>query len=85
MLSTMDSTFSSESAVANSRPSFPTRAGAWFHQHFRVLPVTELPNEAKNHAERENRPYDVVHAHLYHGIVDMVISLLGLAVVINSM
>ncbi|KAI0707850.1 Nramp-domain-containing protein [Earliella scabrosa] len=85
MLSTMDSTFSSESAVANSRPSFPTRAGAWFHQHFRVLPVSELPNEAKNHAERENRPYDVVHAHLYHGIVDMVISLLGLAVVINSM
>ncbi|KAL0573855.1 Manganese transporter smf1 [Marasmius crinis-equi] len=39
---------------------------------------------AKRHSERVNRPLEFVKAHLYHGIVDVALSLLGFAVVINS-
>ena len=39
----------------------------------------------KTHADWVNRPLAFVREHLYHGIVDMVVSLLGLAVVINAM
>lgn len=39
----------------------------------------------KYHEDRENNDFDFVKRHLYHGIVDMVGSLLGFAVVINSM
>ncbi|KAI0800526.1 natural resistance-associated macrophage protein [Fomes fomentarius] len=93
-LSTIDSTLSSDSdnvsltPVASDRlgpSSLMEHAGLWVRRHLRVVPVSDLPSEPKSHAERENRPYEVVRAHLYHGIVDMVISLLGLAVVINSM
>ncbi|PIL31302.1 transporter [Ganoderma sinense ZZ0214-1] len=52
---------------------------------FRVVHISELPDESKSHAEHENNPYYFVRAHIYHGIVDMVISLLGIAVVINAM
>ena len=41
--------------------------------------------KAKTHDEWTNRPLEVVRRHIYHGIVDMVISLLGLAVVINAL
>lgn len=41
--------------------------------------------EPTTHAERDNRPLDVVRAHIYHGTIDMVVSLLGFAVVINAM
>ena len=54
-------------------------------RHLRVLPVNDMPNGPRSHAERDNRPYEFVRAHLWHGIIDMVVSLLGLAVVINSM
>ncbi|KAH9929794.1 natural resistance-associated macrophage protein-domain-containing protein [Fomitopsis serialis] len=40
---------------------------------------------AKSHAEWENNTLAFVKMHLNHGIVDMVISLLGLAVVINAL
>ncbi|KAG6839685.1 hypothetical protein H0H87_000235 [Tephrocybe sp. NHM501043] len=36
------------------------------------------------HADWENRPYDFVKAHIHHGVVDIVVSLLGFAVLINS-
>ena len=39
----------------------------------------------KTHADWVNRPLVFVQRHLCHGIVDMVVSLLGLAVVINAM
>lgn len=93
-LSTIDSTLSSDSDNTSFTPDASDRLGPsslmeyarfWVRRHLRVVPVSDLPNEPKSHAERENRPYEVVRAHLYHGIVDMVISLLGLAVVINSM
>lgn len=39
----------------------------------------------KCHSERSNNSLQFIRAHLWHGIVDMVISLLGLAVVINAL
>ncbi|THH16340.1 hypothetical protein EW146_g4298 [Bondarzewia mesenterica] len=41
--------------------------------------------ECKSHADRENNPLSFIKAHLYHGIADIIISLLGFAVVINSL
>jgi metal iron transporter len=52
---------------------------------FRVRRMEEKLTEAKCHAEHDNRPHDVVQAHLYHGMVDVVFSLLGFAVIINSL
>lgn len=39
----------------------------------------------KSHAELENREYAFVRSHIYHGMVDMAISLIGIAVVINAL
>ncbi|KAI0323016.1 smf Mn2+ and Fe2+ transporter [Amylostereum chailletii] len=47
--------------------------------------TTETRAEPRNHTERENSSFAFVKAHLNHGIADIVISLLGLAVVINSL
>jgi len=52
---------------------------------FRVTRETDGTVKPKCHADRENNPLAFVKAHLYHGIVDMTISLLGIAVVINSL
>ncbi|KII93016.1 hypothetical protein PLICRDRAFT_49119 [Plicaturopsis crispa FD-325 SS-3] len=41
--------------------------------------------QARNHAEHDNNALGFVRAHLYHGMADMVLSLLGFAVVINSL
>lgn len=82
---------SMDSAVSDA----PTKRGAsslfecvraGFRRHFRIVNVTDAARpEVASHKEHENRPYSFVRTHLYHGIVDMVVSLLGLAVVINSM
>jgi metal iron transporter len=40
---------------------------------------------ATRHGEHENNPFEFVKAHLYHGTFDMVGSLLGFAVVTNSL
>ncbi|KNZ76908.1 Manganese transporter pdt1 [Termitomyces sp. J132] len=37
------------------------------------------------HAHWQNRSYAFVHSHIYHGIADVVISLFGFAVLINSL
>ncbi|ETW86739.1 Mn2+ and Fe2+ transporter of the NRAMP family [Heterobasidion irregulare TC 32-1] len=52
---------------------------------FRTPPPRSTGPEPKNHGERENQPLSFVRAHLSHGIADIVISLLGFAVVINSL
>ncbi|THU85442.1 putative transporter of the NRAMP family [Dendrothele bispora CBS 962.96] len=47
-----------------------------------------LPNVAvvdENRSERENNTAEHIKKHLYHGIIDMAVSLLGFAVVINSL
>lgn len=45
----------------------------------------DLPDCSQGHAGWENRPLAFVKAHLWHGIVDVAVSLLGLAVVINAL
>lgn len=52
---------------------------------FRIIPIEEFPTDPKTHAERENRDYGFVRAHIYHGMIDIAVSLLGIAVVINAL
>ncbi|TBU46166.1 natural resistance-associated macrophage protein [Dichomitus squalens] len=52
---------------------------------FQVKRIEERPDEPKSHADWTNHPLSFIRQHLSHGIVDMVISLLGLAVVINAL
>ena len=52
---------------------------------FRIVPADEFATDPKSHADRENNSYTFVRAHIYHGMIDITISLLGLAVVINSL
>lgn len=42
-------------------------------------------SQPKNHLERENNSFAFVRTHLYHGIADLVVSLMGFAVIINSL
>ena len=42
-------------------------------------------DEFGSHADRPNNSLTFVKAHLYHGIIDLVVNLLGIAVVINSL
>ncbi|ESK86095.1 transporter protein smf2 [Moniliophthora roreri MCA 2997] len=50
----------------------------------RITPPSEYATNAKSHSERNNNSLAFVKGHLYHGIVDVALSLLGFAVVINS-
>ncbi|KAJ8515896.1 hypothetical protein ONZ45_g6747 [Pleurotus djamor] len=52
---------------------------------FRAPPLDPNRPRPKTHADRENRPLPFVRAHLNHGVFDVVFSLLGFAVLINSM
>ncbi|KAI0800582.1 smf Mn2+ and Fe2+ transporter-like protein [Fomes fomentarius] len=52
---------------------------------FRARPVDVNAPSPKSHADWENHSLAFVQKHMSHGIVDMVVSLLGLAVVINAM
>src|SRR6267154_1031372 len=46
----------------------------------------EEPNaRPKSHEHRENNALEFVQSHLYHGMVDVVVSLLGFAVIINAL
>jgi len=44
-----------------------------------------LSTAATCHSERQNNPFEFVRAHIYYGIFDIVGSLLGFAVMINSL
>lgn len=52
---------------------------------FKILPGSHYAHVAKTHAEHENPPYPFVHAHIRHGMIDLTVNLLGLAVIVNSM
>ncbi|EPT03403.1 hypothetical protein FOMPIDRAFT_1115960 [Fomitopsis schrenkii] len=52
---------------------------------FRVVRTVPRDAEVKSHAEWENHSLAFVRTHLNHGIVDMTVSLLGIAVVINAL
>ena len=58
---------------------------ASFQNAVRVPDPSVYATKAKRHSELENNPLGFVQAHIYHGIADMVISLVGFAVVINSL
>ncbi|KXN84965.1 Manganese transporter pdt1 [Leucoagaricus sp. SymC.cos] len=52
---------------------------------FRIPPASLHATDATRHSEHENNPLPFVRAHIYHGIVDVVVCLLGFAVLINSL
>lgn len=52
---------------------------------FRIVPLDDFASEPKTHADRDNHDYTFVRAHIYHGMIDITVSLLGLAVVINAL
>jgi metal iron transporter len=52
---------------------------------FRKPPPNLYASAATRHNEHTNNSYEFVRAHIYHGTVDMIGSLLGFAVVINSL
>ncbi|KAG6331720.1 hypothetical protein ID866_7370 [Astraeus odoratus] len=68
---------------------------ATFFQRIRILlrrtfsvlrsDETNYPADVFTHADRENNTWAFVRSHIYHGMVDMVVSLLGFAVIINSL
>ena len=51
----------------------------------KIEPASKYADEPKNHQEHENHSYAFVRAHMVHGMVDIAVSLLGIAVVINSL
>ncbi|KAF8433512.1 smf Mn2+ and Fe2+ transporter [Boletus edulis BED1] len=52
---------------------------------FSAMDEPSYPPDVKTHADRENNGLSFVNAHLSHGIADVVTSLMGVAVVINSL
>ena len=52
---------------------------------FRVKALDGHSDRPQRHEDRENNSYWFVESHVRHGIVDIVLSLLGVAVVINSL
>lgn len=52
---------------------------------FRIPPPSAHGTVATRHSERENNPFLFVKAHIYHGTFDVIGSLLGFAVMINSL
>jgi metal iron transporter len=65
-------------------PAGPRLTRQSFWKAFRGHSVRNVA-EPRHHSERENNSLAFVNAHLRHGIVNLAISLLGLAVVINSL
>lgn len=61
-----------------------------FRSVFRSWKLSQMDDAARpdgigGHANWENKPLSFVRAHLRHGITDIVVSLLGFAVAINSL
>ena len=52
---------------------------------FQIRALDGHRSRPQRHEDRENNSYWFVESHVYHGVVDIVLSLLGIAVVINSM
>jgi metal iron transporter len=57
----------------------------FFVSLFRTPPPSQSSTQVKRHSDRENNSLAFIQAHLNHGIVDIVGSLLGFAVLINSL
>ena len=52
---------------------------------FRKPPAKVYSTAPKRHSDWANNSYEFVRAHIYHGTFDMIGSLLGFAVMINSL
>ncbi|KAF4612073.1 hypothetical protein D9613_004356 [Agrocybe pediades] len=52
---------------------------------FKKPPVNVYSRAVTRHSEHQNNPFEFVRAHIYHGTFDVVGSLLGFAVMINSL
>lgn len=72
-------------------PSMPgqraTRSRALLARFLDIFRPTHIDSqdEYASHADRPNNALTFVKAHLHHSIVDIVVNLLGIAVVINSL
>jgi metal iron transporter len=71
-------------SVSNTRATEPKRFLRKLLDHFRPTRA-ETSDESVSHADRLNNSLSFVKAHLHHAIVDIVVNLLGLAVIINSL
>ncbi|KAI0281227.1 smf Mn2+ and Fe2+ transporter [Russula aff. rugulosa BPL654] len=70
-------------SMPNIRATESKRFLVKFLDHFRPLRVDT--DEFASHADRPNNSLSFIKAHLHHAIVDIVVNLLGLAVIINSL
>lgn len=70
-------------SVHNVRATESKRFLVKFLDLFRPMRIET--DEFASHADRPNNPLSFIKAHLHHAIVDVVVNLLGLAVVINSL
>ena len=52
---------------------------------FRKPKPNSYTTRALRHSDRQNNSFEFIQAHLWHGVLDMVGSLLGFAVIINSL
>ncbi len=52
---------------------------------FRLVHTDTTSDEFASHVDRPNNSPSFIKAHLHHSIVDIIVNLLGLAVVINSL
>ncbi|KAM6498889.1 Natural resistance-associated macrophage domain containing protein [Amanita muscaria] len=66
-------------------PSLVNYVKTSFRNAVRAPDVNNYFTTAKRHSEHENNHLGFVLAHVYHGIADIVICLLGFAVVINAL
>ncbi|KAH9486175.1 Manganese transporter pdt1 [Psilocybe cubensis] len=76
-------------------PQVPERQSLWHRIYeecrysvldaFRKPPASIFATAATRHSERQNNTYEFIRAHIYHGTFDIVGSLLGFAVMINSL
>ena len=72
-------------------PQRNTTGGAFMNKLKKLFKPTKsdiddiIPDGRDGYANWENRSNSFVRAHLRHGVVDVVVSLLGFAVIINSL
>ncbi|KAI6136223.1 smf Mn2+ and Fe2+ transporter [Pisolithus thermaeus] len=67
--------------------TFLERLHIYHRRFFGVFRSDEsyYPANVLTHADRENNSLPFIRAHIYHGMVDMIVSLLGFAVIINAL
>jgi metal iron transporter len=62
-----------------------TRVEETLKSFFQKPSASDRATKATRHSERENNSWAFVRAHIYHGIVDVVVCLLSFAILINSL